>query len=98
MRATKYRILLVVSLSIWMVSFPTYVHSYNLTQADFLARPHWENRYQEGLLAGLSKKWEILGWHVFARIYGQDHRFFELLGHLSFPRFCPAEKTLILRC
>lgn len=81
-----------------MVAFPTYVHSYNLTQADFLARPHWENPYQEGLLAGLSKKWEILGWNACSLIYDLDHRFFGLLRHLSFPKFCPAEKILILRC
>jgi len=98
MRAKNYHILLVVSLSIWMVAFPTYVHSYNLTQADFLARPHWENPYQEGLLAGLSKRWEILGWNVSSLVYDQDHRFFKVLRHLSLPKLSPPEKILILRC
>jgi hypothetical protein len=98
MKTRKYLIPLIALLSIWMVFFPAYVHSCNLAQADFLARPHWENPYQDGLLAGLSKRWEIIGWNASSLVYDQDYRFFELLRHLSLPKLCPAEKILILRC
>jgi hypothetical protein len=98
MKAKKYHILLVAVLSSFLVVFPAYVHSYSLTQADFLARPHWESPFLEGLLAGLSKKWEILGWNACFLMSDQDNSFFELLRHLSLPKFCPTGQILILRC
>lgn len=98
MKTEKYHLPSIALLSIWMVFFPAYVHSCNLAQADFLARPHWENPYQDGLLASLSKRWEIIGGDGSSLVYDQDHRFFERLRHLSLPKLCPVEKTLILRC
>lgn len=98
MKAKKYKIFLVSVLSTWIVFFPAYVHSYNLAQADFVARRHWENPYQEGLLAGLSKKWEFLGLNACSLISDQDDSFFELLRHLSLAKYCPAGQIIILRC
>ena len=98
MKTERYHLPLVALLSLWMILFPAYAHSCNLAQADFLAGAHWENPYQEGLLAGLSKKWEILGRNVRSLICDPDHRFFVRPRHFSFPKACPAEKDLILRC
>jgi len=61
MEPKKYHIFLVTVLLVWAVFFPAYVHYYNLAEADCLHNPHWENPFQEGLLAGLIKKWEFLG-------------------------------------
>lgn len=98
MKSQKYLILLMAAFSIWIAFFPAYVHSYNLAQADFLAQSHWENPFQEGLLAGLSKKWEIPGWNACSLMFDQDNGFFEFLRHVSLSKFSPADQILILRC
>ena len=98
MEPKKYHIFLVTVLLVWAVFFPAYVHYYNLAEADCLHNPHWENPFQEGLLAGLIKKWEFLGWNVCPLMSDQDNYCFELVTYFSFPNFCPTGQILILRC
>ena len=94
----KYRIILVTIISSWILFFPAYVHYYNLTEADSLHNPHWENPFQEGLLAGLSKKWEIPELTTCSLMFDRDSGFFEFIRHVSLLEFSPTNQILFMRC
>lgn len=96
----KYRILLVILITSWILFFPAYVYSYNLTEADFIcSSPHWEDPILEGLLlANFEKKWAALDFSVHSAIFFHENSQSELLPHLPFQNLLRFEKGSILRC
>lgn len=91
----KYQILVI---SFWILFFPAYVHSYNLTEADFLHGSHLENPVWDGLLASSEEKWELSGLNVCCIMFLHGNAFFNFLPLFSFEYPSPDEKTSILRC
>jgi hypothetical protein len=94
----KYRVILVTLVSFWILFFPAYVHYYNLTEADSLHNLHLENPILEGLLAGLGKKFDGLGWNHDSIMFFKVKSFFQVLPHFSFWNHFLTEKVTILRC
>jgi hypothetical protein len=98
--AQKYRIFLVIPIGAWIMFFPAYVHSYILSEADFLCfNPQWEDPVLEGqLMADLEKKWGASACGVHFCIFSHENSQPELLPHLSFQDILPVERDSVLRC
>jgi hypothetical protein len=95
----KNTIFLAVIVSVWVLFFFAYAHSYNLAEAHFLcASPHLESAFLEGFLPSLKGKWEFIGGSALPMIFVWEKR---LSGHCfprTFPNLFSLEKNSFLRC
>ena len=99
-QAQKYRMFLVIPIAAWIMFFPAYVHSYSLSEADFLRfNPQWEDPVLEGpLTADLEKKWVASVCSVHFCVFFQENSQPKVLPHLLSQDILPFERDSVLRC
>jgi hypothetical protein len=98
-RNKRIRIFMIMSVSLWILLFPAYLHFYDLEEADFFSPNQiWENPDSEILLAGFEKKGKFLGTGIFSITFFLWIILCEWLPRFSGQTFLPPEPALVLRC
>jgi hypothetical protein len=98
-RSRSIQVLLVISISLFVLALPAYLHCRNLSEIKFASYElSFETPDQENELAGNENELKIFGPSAFSTTFLPDTNFFEQYSHL-FPQVISLrQNTLVLRC